>query len=47
LNAIGEIVLVMIGILLTLQINNWNENKEELKKLKLEVIELIDIELNN
>lgn len=25
--AIGEIVLVMIGILLALQINNWNENR--------------------
>jgi len=35
--AIGEIVLVVIGILLALQINNWNENrklqKEELKLL--------------
>jgi len=31
--AIGEIILVMIGILLALQINNWNEiqkmNKSE------------------
>jgi hypothetical protein len=25
--AIGEIVLVMIGILLALQVNNWNENR--------------------
>lgn len=36
--AIGEIVLVMIGILLALQVNNWNENralkKEELKVMK-------------
>jgi hypothetical protein len=24
--AIGEIVLVMIGILLALQVNNWNED---------------------
>jgi len=32
--AIGEIVLVVIGILIALQINNWNENrkKETLKK---------------
>lgn len=27
--AIGEIVLVMIGILLALQVNNWNESKKE------------------
>jgi len=27
--AIGEIALVMIGILLALQVNNWNESKKE------------------
>jgi hypothetical protein len=27
--AIGEIVLVVIGILIALQINNWNENRKE------------------
>ena len=36
--AIGEIVLVVIGILIALQINNWNEqsklNKQELYTLK-------------
>ena len=36
--AIGEIFLVMIGILLALQVNNWNNNRElkmeELKVLK-------------
>ena len=33
LYAIGEILLVVIGILIALQVNNWNEdkNKEELK----------------
>jgi len=30
--AIGEIVLVVIGILIALQINTWNENKKTLKK---------------
>ena len=29
--AIGEIILVVIGILIALQINNWNENRKELK----------------
>ena len=44
LYAIGEIVLVVIGILIALQINNWNENKkneriqyESLYKLKLDL----------
>ena len=29
--AIGEIVLVVIGILIALQINNWNESRKEYK----------------
>ena len=34
--AIGEIVLVVIGILIALQINNWNENrKDNLKEIAL------------
>jgi len=33
--AIGEIVLVVIGILIALQINNWNEKKKEEEKTKL------------
>ncbi len=32
LYAIGEIILVVIGILIALQINNWNEHKKERKK---------------
>ena len=32
--AIGEIVLVVIGILIALQINNWKENKLERKQEK-------------
>ena len=31
--AIGEIVLVVIGILIALQINNWNTNNHETKEL--------------
>lgn len=30
--AIGEIVLVMIGILLALQVNNWNQNRIKLNE---------------
>ncbi|WP_191858862.1 DUF6090 family protein [Hanstruepera ponticola] len=30
--AIGEVVLVVIGILIALQINNWNQHKKELEK---------------
>jgi hypothetical protein len=30
--AIGEIILVVIGILIALSINNWNENQKALKK---------------
>lgn len=32
--AIGEILLVMIGILLALQVNNWNENLKMQKKVE-------------
>ena len=31
--AIGEIILVMIGILLALQVNNWNEERKERKRI--------------
>ena len=33
--AIGEIVLVVIGILIALQINNWNEGLKEKARLKI------------
>lgn len=39
--AIGEIVLVVIGILIALQINNWNEKRKALKFEK-EILYLID-----
>ncbi len=38
--AIGEIILVVIGILIALQINNWNENQKQkdfAKKLLLDI----------
>ncbi len=38
--AIGEIILVMIGILLALQVNNWNENRKDRIKEKAILNEL-------
>ena len=32
--AFGEIVLVMIGILLALQVNNWNEERKDQRRIK-------------
>ena len=32
--ALGEIVLVVLGILIALQINNWNENRKDINKSK-------------
>ena len=46
--AIGEIVLVVIGILIALQINNWNEerkNKNEAHKILLQLKQ--EFEANN
>ena len=43
--AIGEIVLVVIGILIALQINEWNgERKQNIRKL--EIVESLTTELN-
>ncbi|MEM5566902.1 DUF6090 family protein [Psychroserpens sp. AS72] len=39
--AIGEIILVVIGILIALQINNWNESRKN-KVFESEIIALID-----
>lgn len=39
--AIGEIVLVVIGILIALQINNWNENRINNKRLKSYLTEIV------
>jgi hypothetical protein len=51
--AIGEIILVVIGILIALQINNWNElrkdQKQEIKLLKQLQTDLTanELEINN
>ena len=39
--AIGEIVLVMIGILLALQVNNWNESRKETAQEKILLQQLL------
>lgn len=39
--AIGEIALVMIGILLALQVNNWNESRK-IKAFEKEILTLIE-----
>ena len=38
--AIGEIILVVIGILIALQINNWNEDKNLQNKEQALLIKL-------
>ena len=42
LYAIGEIVLVVVGILIALQINNWNEKRKEKQKIDLQVSSLCE-----
>jgi len=39
--AIGEIILVVIGILIALQINNWNEAEKERKREKMYLESLV------
>ena len=45
LYAIGEIALVVIGILIALQINNWNENRKQLTK-EINTVQELYVELN-
>jgi len=47
--AIGEVLLVMVGILLALQINNWNEDRQKKEKEILNLVELkksLEVDLN-
>jgi hypothetical protein len=43
--AIGEIILVVIGILIALQINNWNEGRKE-HKIGIQFLEGINNDIN-
>jgi len=45
LYAIGEIILVVIGILIALQINNWNESKKD-RKLERTILTEIESTIN-
>ncbi|MGB5321955.1 DUF6090 family protein, partial [Lutimonas sp.] len=44
--AIGEIVLVVVGILIALQINNWNEERQLKESVKVYLNRLVE-DLNN
>ena len=44
--SIGEIVLVVIGILIALQVNNWNGNRAKFKEQNI-IIENLNLELNS
>lgn len=46
LYAIGEIILVVLGILIALNINNWNENRK-LKEFELDLLASFTEELNH
>ena len=44
--AIGEIILVVIGILIALQVNNWNENRKSHNESQ-EILKALNIEFKN
>lgn len=44
LYALGEIFLVMIGILLALQVNNWNQKRTKTKQLN-SILKAVSLDL--
>ncbi|MCZ4410627.1 DUF6090 family protein [Cryomorphaceae bacterium 1068] len=46
LYAVGEIFLVMVGILLALQVNNWNQNKLD-RKQEVQLLQQIKADLQS
>ena len=41
LYAVGEIMLVVIRILIALQVDNWNEDRQEADKIKAQLTSLL------
>lgn len=47
LYAVGEIVLVVIGILIALQVNSWNQGRKDSELVRIRLTELVqDLELD-
>ncbi len=46
LYAIGEIILVVIGILIAIQINNWNQNRLKGKK-EIQILKSFETQFQN
>jgi hypothetical protein len=44
--AIGEIILVVIGILIALQVNNWNENRK-LRNTQTKYLEQLEVDIDS
>ena len=42
--ALGEIILVVVGILIALQINNWNETKKT-QRQEIKILQQLQIDL--
>ena len=40
--AIGEILLVVVGILIALQINNWNEGRKQQNEINNALIQILN-----
>ena len=45
--AVGEIILVVVGILIALQINTWNQNRENRTQEKQVLVQLLNEYENN
>ncbi|NVJ46088.1 MAG: hypothetical protein HWE07_03140, partial [Cytophagia bacterium] len=41
--ALGEIILVTIGILIALQVNNWNEEKKRQEEFEVTIEQIYNV----